>query len=350
MLERKVLNLKKPLLKTWSSESHLMSMILNQEDAMQWIFNNYINLLGYSIPSKNQNLLSFFPKPNPIDAELPLNTWTGCPFLEVHLVSPEFVKNRNILEYILYAIENDYYVYLTLCQEYLKTRVNPKTHKTFIYGFDKKNNIFFAADHYDTSKYSLAEIEFNEFEKAYNAVYLENDYSSKQKNALYENQFIVIAKCKSFKYDFNLEWFKIQLQDYLNSSYSLNCIIPFTVSQKTTMYFGISSYDLVVDYMTSLLEDKKSVKKDWRIFTLICDHKKLLKMRTDYFYSHQISNYTQEELEEYKKLHELSEIMLNLFIKNVVTNDTKCLEKIRDICKDMKHKEFYLLEQLYARI
>lgn len=81
---------------------------------------------------------------------------------------------------------------------------------------------------------------------------------------------------------FNQDWFKIQLKDYLNSTYSLDCIIPLTVEEDVSMYLGIKSYDLLLDYMDGMLNDR-TLRKDWRIFTLICDHKNLLMMRMDYF-------------------------------------------------------------------
>ena len=42
----KKLNLAKPILKTWSSESHFMSMILDMDGAKDWIANNYVQMIG----------------------------------------------------------------------------------------------------------------------------------------------------------------------------------------------------------------------------------------------------------------------------------------------------------------
>lgn len=107
--------------------------------------------------------------------------------------------------------------------------------------------MFYAADHYDVMKYSLAEIRFDEFVKAYNAAYLEVEKNIFDfKNNLYETQFVILAKSKSSDYVFNQDWFKIQLKDYLNSTYSLDCIIPLTVEEDVSMYLGIKSYDLLL--------------------------------------------------------------------------------------------------------
>ena len=56
MEEKNVLELAEPLLKTWSSDSHFMSMILLQENAIDWILNNYIiYMVGFF--SKTTNML-----------------------------------------------------------------------------------------------------------------------------------------------------------------------------------------------------------------------------------------------------------------------------------------------------
>ena len=351
MDERIILNIEKPLLRTWSSESHLMSMILAQENAERWIFNNYINLLGYQISDKNQNLLAFFPKHNPMENEVPINAWTGCPFLQVHMVSPSYIKNVDIVEYVIHSIQNGFYIYLDLCQEYLKTRLNTSVHKTFVYGFDKVSKRFYVADHYNSWKYSLAEVTFDEFVQAYNAVHLNGEENSFDlKKGMYETSLVVLARPKAFKYEFNLKWFEMQLEDYLNSTYSLDCVVPLTVPRETTMYFGISSYDLIMNYVDGILKNKESVKMDWRIFTLICDHKKILNLRNDFFRKLKICNFTNKESERYEKLYQSSEILLNLFLKTIATGEDNHLKKIKNICIEMKRNEFDLLQQLRMKI
>ncbi len=348
MKERIILNIQKPIMKTWSSESQLMSMILSQDSAMSWIFNNYINLLGYHIPNKNQNLIAFVPKHNPMETEVPLNAWTSCPFLEMHKVSAAYIEKINIFEYIFHAIEEGYYIYLNLCQDYLKTRLKTKVHKTFIYGFDKNARVFYAADHYNILKYSLAEISFDEFRNAYDAAYI--DKAKMLVDQLYDMHFIVIAKPKPFAYKFNLEWFKIQLEDYLNSTYSLDCVVPLTVGENITMYYGISTYDLLCKYMNDILENKKNINRDWRIFTLICDHKNLLVSRVEYFLKKRIFTYTKVDIEEYEELYHMAELMLNLFLKYLVIGEDEQLIKIKDIGTNMKTKEQKLLEHMLHEI
>ena len=57
----KKLNLAKPILKTWSSESHFMSMILDMDGAKDWIANNYVQMIGQNIYGMQKTVFCFFP-------------------------------------------------------------------------------------------------------------------------------------------------------------------------------------------------------------------------------------------------------------------------------------------------
>lgn len=356
MKERKVLNLASPILRTWSSESHLMSMILQQENAKEWIFNNYINLRGKSYMQGRKKSLAFFPGHDPTWKESPLNAWTGCPFLEVHYVSHNFVKNNyaDILEYALHALEDGFYLYLSLKQEKLKTRMHATVHKTFIYGFDRRVQKLYVADHYDNAKYALAEMGFDDFLESYQATYWDEDdnYNLFQtdKDSLFEEQAIIIAKPKAFHYEFNIEWFRMQLKDYLEATYRSNCVVPLSMEGDGVRYFGIRCYDLLVDYVDALVEREELVNKDWRVFTLLCDHKTILKMRTDFFLEKGICEFENAEIEKYDMLEQSSRAALNLFLKYKLTGEKKCLKSIKDILVNMKCTETDLLQLLLNKL
>lgn len=59
MIEKKNLNLEKPILKTWSSESHFMSMILGMEGSKDWIANNYIQMIGQNMYGIQKTVFCF---------------------------------------------------------------------------------------------------------------------------------------------------------------------------------------------------------------------------------------------------------------------------------------------------
>ena len=82
--------------------------------------------------------LAFFPNHNSMCTDIAINAWTGCPFLEVHFISPYFIRSKysHILEYIISSIQEDFYIYTYLNRSFLNIG-KIGNHKTFIYGFAK---------------------------------------------------------------------------------------------------------------------------------------------------------------------------------------------------------------------
>lgn len=353
MSERKILDIAKPILRTWSSESHFESIVLLQESAMEWMFDNYMNLIGYWNYRRKSGQLAFIPRIFPTTDKLSLSAWVRCPFLDFHYVSHSYIRNnfKDILEYIMYVIEKGYYVYLNMFQKILSIRMGSDIHKTFIYGFDKNKRILYVADHYDLGKYTLAELGFDEFLKAYEFTYWDSDGCNLLSgDVTWEREVIVIAKAMNFSYKFNMDWFKLQLQDYLDATYRMHCVAAIEEGEGYKRYFGISSYDLAMDYLDMLMEDGKEIGKDWRILTLICDHKKLLKMRVDFFRERGICSISDEEMMRYDRLHKSSEVVLNLFLKYRMSGKAESLMKMKEILESMKNAEYEMLRELQKNL
>ena len=355
MRECRTLDLAKPILRTWSSESHFESILLLQNGAMEWLFDSYVNLLGYLNYHTQAGQLSFIPRVIPSTSNMSLSTWVRCPFLDFHYVSHNYVRNKfkDILEYIMYAIEEDYYIYLNMFQRDLSIRMGTDIHKTFVYGYDRNKRILYVADHYDHGKYALAELGFDEFLKAYELTYWTSESCkliNKDVDFIWEKEVIVIAKSKAFEYGFNREWFKLQLQDYLDATYRLHCVAAIEEGEGYETYFGINNYDLAMDYLDMLMQNEREAAKDWRIFTLICDHKKLYKMRVDFFRERGICSISDEEMVKYDKVLKSSEIVLNLFLKYIKSGKVESLKKMKEILKSMKNLEFELLRELRDKL
>lgn len=156
-MKRKVIELKKPMLSTWSSESHFMSLILNKNEASAWIFNNYMNLLGHYFEDTKMITIGFFPRHDPTNPENPVNAWSTCPFVLTNSVSCEFINNNfeDIISYAIEAINDNYCIYLDLKQGFLDKKMSGNIHKTFVYGYDDNKMIMLVADHYSHGKYDI---------------------------------------------------------------------------------------------------------------------------------------------------------------------------------------------------
>ena len=70
---------------------------------------------------------------------------------------------------------------------------------------------------------------------------------------------IITAKPRSLDYIFNLEWFKIQLKDYLESKYSLDFIAYMTDEGiDCDRHLGIGCYDFIVCYLDDIFKNQHS--------------------------------------------------------------------------------------------
>lgn len=99
-----------------------------------------------------------------------------------------------------------------------------------------------------------------------------------------------------------------------------------------------------------MLSDDKSIMKDWRVFTLICDHKRMLKLRAEFLRGKGLCIVSDEEIKKYNELYNISEVVLNLFIKYKVSHKDEILEKMKGILVDMKNIEFQLLSELQKKL
>ena len=356
-MKKKVIMIEKPILSTWSSESHFMSLILKQKEAMSWVVNNYMNLIGHFFEDTQMITLGFFPRHDPTNPESPINAWNTCPFVETKCVSYEFISDNyeSIISYLVEAINEEWCVYLDLRQEFLDRKMPIGTHKTFIYGYDDIEKVMMVADHYANGKYDTEKIGYENiklsFEKAYerNVQIESNKRFSDKKQSIFELRKIILIKLRECDYTFNVEWFKIQLNDYINSRYTLECVAPVHKINNTKLFYGIECYKFVIDYMYVLLEERIN-RIDWRCITLLCDHKKMLKIRIEYFYVNKICDITEQEIKGYEYLVKQSQVVLNCFLKYCIKQDKAILIRIIEKIRKMKEIEVVLLEGLINKI
>ena len=352
-----ILKLTNPLLTTWSSESHLEAVILQDPAARIWMFNNYVNVVGNYVGFKNVYLMRFFPQHDPCDPALLLNAWTACPFVELHYVSSLFVKEHfsSVIGYLKHCIDQGYFVYLDLDQRMIKIR--DRIHKTFIYGYNDSTREVYASDHLDYGKYERFSIKFEDFEKMAKSAYFDEQkilesarrFQQDLLTSSYEYRNFVIIKKQSYSFEFNMDWFKLQLSDYLNGVYRFDSFAPTINKNKQVKYFGVNTYDLMLKYIDDLITDKTN-HRDWRIFTLLYDHKFLMKERIEYFIMHNYISANQIDVYAFGEIVDDARTIVNIFIKYGITKQKKSLEKIRNLLCAISAKERNILQNLYDLI
>lgn len=248
----------------------------------------------------------------------------------------------------MYSIDNGYYLYFRINQEKLTVRMNVEFHKIFIYGYDKREKSIYVSDHYDYGRYTTVKIGFDEFLDAYEMTY-DCYFPTSNKDVIFEEHPMIVAKPKKFHYQFNMDWFVIQLHDYLNSTYTLNCVSEIVENKDEKIFWGIKSYDFLIEYLERLEREEIGVRVDYRLFTLLADHKKLLKMRVK-FLAEKNKITIRDEEEKYNSLYKLSEVLINSFIKYQMTRKKEIIKKMQKMLADMKRCEEKLLYELEKKV
>lgn len=342
----KKLNLAKPILKTWSSESHFMSMILDMDGAKDWIANNYVQMIGQNIYGMQKTVFCFFPKHDPFCIDTNINVWNCCPFLETKYVSYNYVKQNfeDIIEYLKKSINQEYYLYLFLKQSCLDVKINKMDiHKTFIYGYDDEKEQVLVADHYDNGRYVTDVIPYNKFKNAFEQAY--NEGNLKDNKSLTDKK-IVICKKIPYEYKFDLEWFKRQLKDYINSEYTFSSFSPFYMNDSSEFVFGLECYEMIKRYVNTIIKQSGNYRKDTRVFTFLEDHKKMLLFHIKYLINKKILIDNGDIELVVEKLANDSETILLLFMKYIMSGKINILEHIILMLDEMKEEENVILQKI----
>ena len=162
---------------------------------------------------------------------------------------------------------------------------------------------------------------------------------------------MIISRPRPYEYTFHPDWFRLQLKDYLEGTYSLHST-SFIYDGETgnDRCFGINCYELVQRHLDHVIDAPQLLDDDWRLATALYDHKYLLLQRARYFCQKGICDFEEGELAQYETLYQSAEIVMNRYLKFIVTNQIRHLKKIKELLVEMKSLELELLPRLLTKI
>lgn len=301
-----------------------LSVLSTHKHCEGWLYNNFINIYGEycadgSVP------LRFEPE----FAVMPEN-----PFLDLYTMplSIAMFSHQNILEYFMYALENNFYICTDYDEHYIKYTDNYLSnhwkHQIFIYGYNKKEKLFYTGEFYKNRHYSFEEVAFNQIEDSI------MQYDSANKIKIW----ISLFELKDAQYNFDIQLLRTLINDYINSKASTISWSELDKCKKRKIVFGINNYDALINYLKQLIENSH-IYRDIRPFHALYDHKVLMLSRIDYLeneISILVDTHIKNKLIRIKKY---CFAIRNLFLKYLLTANNNCLIKIIEILKEMKHYE-----------
>lgn len=297
----------------------------NEDKIIPWISDHYIQLM---IRPHNPSTQSDFYDQSDMDNYI-IPAYS-CPFISWMRNNQTTAHFTNFTDYIEHQIRHEYYLDACLDRYYLSCSQNFNKkhfiHQTFIYGFDSEKKQVFVSDFYDDGRYVRKIVSYDEINKA-----IENiDY------------FINLYRYEDFHYETNFDLLKLSIEDYINCRDSLKKFEFSCVSYNKEILYGIDFYDYIIDVFC----EEEYIDK--RPFHVLCDHKKVMKIRLEYLYK--IGAFDNNVISELNARNDLlikdSIILRNMVIKYNICRSGDLLQKIKEKCRILKRLDKDFSEDL----
>ena len=329
----KELKMTYPPITCYHHHASLLSIILRDECAYDWIFNNYIQL---ETPRRGHEHILRLDHYMPFDNNISI--WLRCPFVSVHKIYSEICYDKwaNRLEFIIECISKDFYCYLWLDEFYISNseyfQREHFVHDILIYGYDLKKQTLNVAEYFKDGKYSYGEVSFNEFLMA-----------------CVDNPSLTwLIKFESWGYVFDINITIRLLKEYLeseNTSLRFGLEIP-----KKNYIYGMEIYNVLLEYIEQMREGRKGF--DSRPFHVLWEHKMLMTKRIEYLHEKGYINddsYT-TLVKEFSEIEKDALILKNLHLKFSITHKSDICIKMYEILTGIRDREPLSIKKLICEL
>jgi len=338
-----------PILSTYAPDCMLLSSILKEETAIDWMLNHYVQIVGYNFAADGYEYLApifistpYFCPDTPIYR---INIWDICPFIHKYSINREMMY-RNFSSFTDFAIEfldKGYYLIFHINREFIGR--GSFMHICYATGYDRINKKMYVSDHFDNNQYTNIAVNFDDINNAFSEL-IPNQRNEKDD---YDNMTefegkIFLVKTRKFNYKFEYSLLHLYIDDYLNSKNSITGFAP-----KKEVY-GLRCYDVLDDYLKSLIANNVETSKDPRIFTFFRDHKKVMRMRYEYLINNRRVEDQTEHINLFYENEKKSQQSLMLFIKYMNNKDTNNIVKIKKTYNEIKDNEIRALHNLQNQL
>ncbi len=333
-----ILDMGKPLLRTWPEDCFLTSIILSQEHAYDWIMNWFVQICAYKSEKKKETMrISFYPEGK---HHFRINLFDLCPFISKDAVDNKWIKGvfNNFSDFVIYTLSNGYYLSVVLDQCYRPDMAEKHIiHPAYIYGYNSDKKIIYTADSYSVGRYSYMEVPFEHINKAFELINANFDVLSDKKTYMYRVQK------KNYKY--SVEHLICLLEDYLNARDSTNYEY-----RNVGRYYGVKCYDMYLNYIDYILECGRS-ELDLRSFVFLVDYHSMMQWRVEYLIEKGYLAETEGDLlAGARALKEFCEKTLYIIIKYTLTQSIEYLMIVRENVMEICRRNIEITEKLLGKI
>ncbi len=335
----KVLKITDPPIKGYPDYAYPLSVLLNHDYAWEWFYCNFIQL--HFDENDMYNPVRFYY------ADGTGNVWnTRNPLLDYEVIHMDTLAllGNDIISFLTGSINSDNYIMINLNEFYIRDRrAYSKTHYghiNFIYGYDEREEYFYAAGYDKNMQYSYSKISFAEIEQA---------YKNYRRDYYEDNNKIYLLKMNKTRkrYEFDITAVIRQLKEFVNGEDSQSrYYLEFNGGRN--FYFGTDIYRPLMLHLEAIHE----YKWDWNLVKpiyMLYEHKKLMALRlcymeeTGWLKDGKYSRYFNELAEMY------SEVM-HKFLKYMIIRKKTILDNIASFIEKSANEETTLLKELIKEL
>lgn len=333
-----MLDIGKPLLRTWPEDCFLTSIIQGQEHAYDWIMNSFVQICAYKFDKKKGTMrISFYPEGK---HHFRINLYDLCPFISKYVVDNKWLNGvfNNFSDFAMYTLSNGYYLSVVLDQFYRSDTAGKHIiHPVYIYGYNAQKKVIYTADSYMAGRYTYMEVAFEHINEAFESINVNCNVAYDHKTYMYQ------VEPKTYK--FSMEHLVCLLEDYLNAKDSTNYEY-----RNAGRCFGVKSYDVFLNYIDYIIESRQS-ELDLRSFVFLVDYHCMMEWRMEYLIEKGYLAETERDLAaSARALKESSENTLNIAIKYVLKQNLDCLVAARENIRKICQQNIEITEKLLGKI
>lgn len=320
----RILPFNSPLITSLPRHAYYISAVSSKQDFWLWFHNNYLQL--YCRTDYFGAWFDFYV----------FNPLIYCPNISNYRIPRDFIYNRfdSISDFIIFSLEHDYYVYLTLDEYYLPEANRYQTenfpHANLIYGYNTNKQTFNLAGFLKKGKYSSIEVSFSDFENSYHSVPLDS-YDS-----------VMCFKAIDNHWSFDIDMLINLFEDFiLSKNTSERCR---EVGYLRNCLFGLEVYNVLQEYLNKVI--LKEFKLEIKPFHILYDHKKCISDKLVFLKENLHLDIPENILREYKAIYEVTLLTRNLVIKCALTKDNNILNKVSQNLLFIKKHEQLIFKKL----
>lgn len=330
-MDYKILPKTDTFITTYPKDSNALSILLQHEETFDWLLNSFIQLTSYD--NTYLDYYDFY--------------YRNCPILDIQRINKSFILGAydNLTDFLIEAIEKDYYIYLPVNTKYISEYQSKSdwTHDLFVYGYNKNEKIFYISDNFEYGKYSNSTCTFEEFDRAIRHLPEEDYWFEGFRNCVELLSFNNEERAKLEPYRI-----KMSIEDYLDSKptsswYVNNAMWNEEETRKRT--FGITCYNTIFNHVDIAKNQGSFVQGSRQAFHLMWEHKKTMIMRIKYLYEHKLLK-GDETISRYMKLKKDADIAISLFLKYKISPMDEYLNRICLLYENIKNTEEDVLHNL----